>query len=70
MLGMCLAGQSGNIIHEGTGRSEMHTYVNYAYGDEAKENWYGHEKWRQERLLTLKNKYGPKRKFSFYAPIA
>ncbi|KAI0122400.1 FAD binding domain protein [Daldinia grandis] len=59
-----------NIIHEGTGRSEMHTYVNYAYGDEAKENWYGHEKWRQERLLALKNKYDPKRKFSFYAPIA
>ncbi|KAI1391575.1 FAD binding domain protein [Hypoxylon trugodes] len=58
------------IIHEGTGRDKMHTYVNYAAGSEKKENWYGHEQWRQDRLLALKNKYDPERKFSFYAPIA
>ncbi|KAI2465645.1 FAD binding domain protein [Annulohypoxylon bovei var. microspora] len=58
------------IIHEATGREEMHTYVNYAYGEETKQNMYGYEQWRQDRLLELKNKYDPQRKFSFYAPIA
>lgn len=58
------------IIREGTGRDELHTYVNYAYGTEGPENWYGHEIWRQNRLKALKKKYDPKGKFSFYAPIA
>ncbi|KAI0139092.1 FAD binding domain protein [Hypoxylon sp. NC0597] len=58
------------ILYEGTGRDELHTYVNYAFGDETTENWYGYEQWRQERLLALKNKYDPSRKFSFYGPIA
>ncbi|KAI1444622.1 FAD binding domain protein [Annulohypoxylon stygium] len=58
------------ILHEATGREEMHTYVNYAYGEETKQNMYGYEQWRQDRLLELKNKYDPQRKFSFYAPIA
>jgi hypothetical protein len=58
------------IIREGTGSSELHTYVNYAYGKEGPQSWYGYESWRQERLKGLKNKYDPKGKFSFYAPIA
>ena len=58
------------ILYEGSGRSELHTYVNYAYGDESLQNMYGYEEWRQERLLSLKNKYDPDRKFSFYSPIA
>ncbi|KAI1214558.1 FAD binding domain protein [Annulohypoxylon truncatum] len=58
------------ILHEATGREEMHTYVNYAYGEETKQNMYGYEQWRQDKLLELKNKYDPQRKFSFYAPIA
>ncbi|GAW23817.1 hypothetical protein ANO14919_133940 [Xylariales sp. No.14919] len=58
------------IIYEGTGRSELHSYVNYAFGDETPQNWYGYERQRQQRLLGLKNKYDPDRKFSFYAPIA
>ncbi|KAI0883287.1 FAD binding domain protein [Annulohypoxylon maeteangense] len=57
------------ILHEGSGREEMHTYVNYAYGEETKQNMYGYEQWRQDKLLELKNKYDPERKFSFYAPI-
>ncbi|KAI0440375.1 putative FAD-dependent oxygenase [Xylaria telfairii] len=57
------------ILYEGTGRSELHTYVNYAFGDETRENWYGYEQERQQRLLALKNKYDPHHKFSFYAPI-
>jgi hypothetical protein len=58
------------ILYEGSGSDELHSYVNYAFGDETKQNWYGYEQWRQDRLLALKNKYDPDRKFSFYAPIA
>ncbi|KAI8632202.1 putative FAD-dependent oxygenase [Xylariaceae sp. FL1651] len=58
------------ILHDGTGRSELHAYVNYAFGDETPKNWYGYEHPRQQRLLSLKNKYDPDRRFSFYAPIA
>ncbi|KAH6692471.1 FAD binding domain-containing protein [Plectosphaerella plurivora] len=67
------AGALGNelrqILHEGTGRDELHAYVNYAFGDEQPEVWYGHEQWRQEKLLGLKSKYDPEGKFSFYAPV-
>lgn len=59
-----------NILHEASGQTELHTYVNYAFGNERVWNWYGYEKWRQDRLFALKNKYDPDRKFSFYAPIA
>ncbi|KAF1979872.1 FAD-binding domain-containing protein [Bimuria novae-zelandiae CBS 107.79] len=58
------------IVHVGTGREELHTYVNYAFGNEGPAAWYGHEAWRQERLKALKKKYDPKGVFSFYAPIA
>jgi hypothetical protein len=58
------------ILWEGTGSEELHTYVNYAYGDEGPQSWYGYEGWRQEKLRMLKNKYDPKGRFSFYAPIA
>ena len=57
------------IIREGTGSEELHAYVNYAYGNEGPESWYGHETWRQSRLKELKKKYDPRGKFSFYAPI-
>ncbi|KAI1373506.1 putative FAD-dependent oxygenase [Hypoxylon crocopeplum] len=58
------------ILYDATGRTELHAYVNYAFGDETPKNWYGYEQWRQDSLLALKNKYDPMRKFSFYAPIA
>ncbi|POR34782.1 Hypothetical protein TPAR_09719 [Tolypocladium paradoxum] len=59
------------MLHEAGGRSELNAYVNYAYGGDTKRDWYGHEQWRQERrLLALKNKYDPQRRFSFYGPIA
>ncbi|KAI1155314.1 FAD binding domain protein [Nemania diffusa] len=57
------------ILYEGSGQEELHTYVNYAFGDETMKNWYGHEQWRQDRLKALKQKYDPFGKFSFYAPI-
>jgi hypothetical protein len=58
------------ILHEGTGQEELHSYVNYAFGDETPRNWYGYEPQRQQRLLGLKQKYDPDQKFSYYAPIA
>lgn len=59
-----------NILHKGSCRDELHTYVNYAFGKETKKNWYGYESWRQQKLSTLKKKYDPNNKFRFYAPIA
>ncbi|KAF3030379.1 hypothetical protein E8E12_000586 [Didymella heteroderae] len=64
-----LGNQLREIIHQGTQQSELHTYVNYAYGTETAQEWYGYDSWRQERLKILKTKYDPKGKFSFYAPI-
>ncbi len=68
------AQQFGNqlrqALHRGSGRTQMHTYVNYAYGDETPLAWYGADQWRQDRLKALKKKYDPKGKFSFYAPAA
>lgn len=57
------------ILHEGSGYTDMRVYVNYAYGDETQEHWYGAETWRQRRLQNLKSKYDPEGRFSFYAPI-
>ncbi|KAJ4263806.1 hypothetical protein NW762_005839 [Fusarium torreyae] len=59
-----------DILHKGSGQAEMYSYFNYAFGEETKENIYGYESWRQERLLALKNKYDPHRRFGFYTPIA
>ncbi|RBR04649.1 uncharacterized protein FIESC28_11514 [Fusarium coffeatum] len=58
------------ILHEGTGREHVPAYVNYAFGDEGPEQWYGSESWRQSRLQKLKETYDPQGLFSFYAPIA
>lgn len=65
-----LGNELREIIREGTGSNELHTYVNYAYGKEGPRSWYGYETWRQGRLKALKKKYDPKKKFSFYGPIA
>ncbi|KAF9871150.1 FAD-dependent oxygenase [Colletotrichum karsti] len=58
------------IIHEGSGRDEIHVYLNYAFGDETPAEWYGSEPWRQDKLKSLKAKYDPESKFSFYGPVA
>ncbi|KAK4172529.1 hypothetical protein QBC36DRAFT_337676 [Triangularia setosa] len=62
--------QLRDILHAGSGRSQKHTYVNYAYGDETKQEMYGHESWRSAKLTTLKDKYDQRRVFNFYAPVA
>ncbi|CAI6336693.1 unnamed protein product [Periconia digitata] len=65
-----LGNELREMLREGTNCEELHTYVNYAYGTEGPESWYGYEPSRQERLKTLKTKYDPTGKFSFYAPVA
>jgi hypothetical protein len=57
------------VLFDASGRGELHSYVNYAHGDETTEQMYGFEVWRQERLSGLKQKYDPLSKLSFYAPI-
>ncbi|KAK5993548.1 FAD-linked oxidoreductase chyH [Cladobotryum mycophilum] len=56
-------------LYKASRRSELHAYVNYAFGDETTRNWYGYEQWRQDKLLALKRKYDPHGRFNFYAPI-
>ncbi|RYP58486.1 hypothetical protein DL769_008937 [Monosporascus sp. CRB-8-3] len=65
-----LGKQLRQILYEGSGREHVPAYVNYAFGDEGPEQWYGSESWRQSRLQSLKKKYDPEGLFSFYAPIA
>lgn len=57
------------LFLDGSGQSEVHAYVNYALGTEDFGELYGHEEWRQKRLLALKKKYDPKGAFSYYHPI-
>ena len=68
------ASQLGNelrqVLHKASEQPDVQAYVNYAYGDETPQQWYGSEKWRQDRLQALKQKYDPTGKFSFFAPIA
>ncbi|EHL00888.1 hypothetical protein M7I_3281 [Glarea lozoyensis 74030] len=59
-----------SILHEGAGGGELHTYVNYAFGNETLENMYGYGKWRLERLRGLKRAYDPFGRFNYYAPIS
>ncbi|KAK2058632.1 FAD-binding domain-containing protein [Colletotrichum caudatum] len=65
-----LGNQLRDIIHEGSGRPEQHIYINYAFGNESPKEWYGSEQWRQDRLKSLKTKYDPNGRFSFFGPIA
>ncbi|KAF7589612.1 hypothetical protein BBP40_004026 [Aspergillus hancockii] len=65
-----LGNQLRQILHDASGRPEKRVYVNYAYGDETPQQWYGSEKWRLARLQALKEKYDPAGKFSFFAPVA
>ena len=62
--------QLRQVLHRGSGRSQVHAYVNYAYGDEGAKAWYGADAWRQDKLKALKKKYDPSGRFSFYAPVA
>lgn len=57
-------------LAEGAGEGKLlDAYVNYAYGDEGMEMWYGHEEWRLEKLRRLKKLWDPREKFTWYCPI-
>lgn len=64
-----LGDQLREVLHQGSGQQEVHAYVNYAYGDENDQEWYGYESWRQTRLHNLKSQFDPTGQFSFFAPI-
>lgn len=60
-----------SIMQQGSGRKELHAYVNYAYGDETKQQQsYGGDKCRQNKLSSLKKKFDTDNRFSFYASVA
>ncbi|PGG95622.1 hypothetical protein AJ79_09947 [Helicocarpus griseus UAMH5409] len=61
--------QLRKIVFDGSGKIEMNAYVNYAFGEEGVESWYGFEPWRLERLRELKKKYDPEGRLGFYAPV-
>jgi hypothetical protein len=58
-----------DIIYKGSGRSELHAYLNYAHGDESLQAIYGYEPWRLALLKELKHKYDPLGCFNFYEPF-
>ncbi|KAF2032599.1 FAD-binding domain-containing protein, partial [Setomelanomma holmii] len=67
-----LAWQTGSklrqILIDGAKETGGHySYVNYAYGGESAEEWYGKE--NLGRLRALKRVYDPKNRFRYYAPI-
>lgn len=54
---------------DGSGHTELHAYVNYAYGTERLEEIYGYEPWRLEKLRALKAEFDGNEIFSYYHPI-
>lgn len=52
-----------------SGQKELHAYANYASGSETRENLYGFEPWRLQKLESLKKKYDPEGKFNYYASV-
>jgi len=58
------------VLRKGTGSKSYGSYVNYAFGNEGPESWYGSDKTRQDKLKGLKKKYDPSGKFSFFGPVA
>lgn len=58
------------VLAEGAGEKEgLDAYVNYAFGDEGTEAWYGRENWRLEKLRKLKRAWDPEGRFGWYCPI-
>jgi hypothetical protein len=52
-----------------SGYDKLHAYVNYANKDEPLEALYGYDKERQERLVSLKQKYDPYGFFNAYRAL-
>jgi hypothetical protein len=58
-----------NKLQSKSGFKTLHSYVNYAQGDEPVTSHYGTEAWRIEKLVKTKAEYDPENAFSFYQPI-
>jgi hypothetical protein len=58
-----------NIWNAGQPKRKLTTYTNYGFGDESLESQYGYEPWRLAKLRSLKKKFDPKNKFSYYNGI-
>ncbi|KAF2008888.1 FAD-binding domain-containing protein [Aaosphaeria arxii CBS 175.79] len=56
-------------LHNASKAEKMHTYVNYAVGEESLENIYGYNSWRVHDLKKHKRAYDPQDRFRWYAPI-
>ena len=52
-----------------SGYDKIVIYQNYAHDDEPLSALYGYEKWRHERLSTLKRKYDPHGLFNGYHAV-
>ncbi|KAJ5180966.1 hypothetical protein N7492_004176 [Penicillium capsulatum] len=67
------AAELGNRLRqallESNGDRSLAAYVNYAYGNEALADLFGHDERRLTRLRELKGKYDPLGRFGFFAPI-
>jgi hypothetical protein len=63
------ADQTRDIWNQGQPNLRPTAYVNYAFGDEGNEQWYGYEPWRLEKLRSLKALYDPNGAFNYYNPI-
>jgi hypothetical protein len=48
--------------------SKRHTYVNYAMGEETKQQIYGYD-WRVEKLANLKREWDPENRFGYFNPV-
>lgn len=63
--------QTRSLAHAGEAAgSDLHVYVNYAFGGETLESLYGYEPWRLEKLRRLKKEWDPYNKFGYYLPIS
>ncbi|KAF2668117.1 FAD-binding domain-containing protein [Microthyrium microscopicum] len=59
-----------DILLAGTEEPDkLKAYVNYAHGDETLEAIYGWDKWRIDKLRSLKKEFDPEKRLMAYAPI-
>ncbi|TVY40550.1 FAD-linked oxidoreductase [Lachnellula occidentalis] len=56
-----------DLLHKGSGKTELQTYVHFAHGDEGEAAWYTEGKLRS--LKALKAVYDPRGLFSFYNAV-
>ena len=58
-----------NTFYAASDNWQLHTYINYAHGDETKQQLYGYDPWRLPKLQQLKQTYDPRNRFRWFAPV-